>query len=47
MVYLEKDRVIMDIESIEVAREIYYQEVVYSMDDIAEVLEEFEGSECS
>ena len=37
----------MDIESIEVAREIYYQEVVYSRDDIAEVLEgleEYDGN---
>lgn len=37
----------MDISRIELARDIFLEEVVYSMDDIAEVLEEFEGSECN
>lgn len=37
----------MDIETIEMARGIFLEEVVYSMDDIAEVLEGFEGSECN
>lgn len=37
----------MDISKIELARDIFLEEVVYSTDDIAEVLEEFEGSECN
>ena len=37
----------MDIETIEMARDIFLEEVVYSTDEIAEVLEGFEGSECN